>query len=82
MIRGAQRPCCNETSPGRGWWTARGRDVGNSIVCIHFSDLKAGMASGTVPHLISVVKSEKYALRGVLDFFLGGDILYMRTRTI
>ena len=25
------------------------------------------------PHLISVVKYEKYALRGVLDFFGGGS---------
>ena len=34
------------------------------------------MASGAAPHLISVVKYEKYALRGVLDFFGGGHILY------
>ena len=33
-----------------------------------FFGLKGGDGIGG-PHLISVVKSEKYALRGVLDFF-------------
>ena len=40
------------------------------------------MASGPGAHLISVVKYEKYALRGVLDFFWGGVIFYMRTCTM
>ena len=37
------------------------------------------MASGTVPHLISVVKYNKYALFGVLGFYAKGVIFYMRT---
>ena len=38
------------------------------------------MASGTVPHLISVAKYNKYALRGVLGFDAkGGHITYENT---
>ena len=39
--------------------------VGDSVVCIHLSYLKAGMASEGAFHLISVAKYEKCALRGV-----------------
>ena len=49
-------------------------------MCIHFSDLKVGMASGPGAHLISVVKYNKYALRGVLGFDAkGGHITYENT---
>ena len=41
----------------------------------------ASLVSAVAADLISVVKSNKYALRGVLDFFWG-VIFYMRTCTV
>ena len=53
-----------------------GGGVGNSIVCIYLLYLRVGMVSGPGAHLISVVKYNKYALRGVLGFYArGGHIL-------
>ena len=58
----------------------RGGGVGNSIVRIYLLYLRVGMVSGGPPHLISVAKYNKYALRGVLGFDAkGGHITYENT---
>ena len=50
------------------------------IVRIYLLYLRVGMVSGGAPHLISVAKYNKYALRGVLGFDAkGGHITYENT---